>query len=172
MATLALGCGAIAMVVSTTKRDTLHHLISKQHHYAVRVVWTGNKGVGTSSYRGYSREHEIWAEGKPKIVGSADVAFGGDPSCWNPEELLVAAISACQKLWYLALRSQSGVSVLSYEDDAEGTMVEEPGGGGQLVSATLRPRVTITANSDEVTAGKLHHEPTILKERGPPGAAR
>lgn len=131
--------------------------MEKQHHYAVRVVWTGNLGTGTESYRGYKRAHEIVATGKPMIDGSADPAFRGDPERWNPEELLVAALSACHKLWYLGLCSQANIVVTSYEDDAEGIMVEEASGAGQFTSVILRPRIIISANSDEAIARSLHH---------------
>lgn len=131
--------------------------MDKQHHYAVRVVWTGNVGTGTESYRGYERAHEIGAPGKPRINGSADPAFRGDPERWNPEELLVASLSACHKLWYLGLCSQAGIVVTSYEDDAEGIMIEETSGAGQFTSVTLRPRIMISSNSDEAVARSLHH---------------
>lgn len=131
--------------------------VGKTHRYAVRVVWSGNSGTGTAEYRGYERAHDIIAAGKPDIHGSADPAFRGDPARWNPEELLVASLSACHQLWYLGLCAQAGVVVVSYEDDAEGTMTEEAGGAGQFISVTLRPRVTISATSDESVAGSLHH---------------
>lgn len=157
-------------------------MADKQHHYAVRVVWTGNTGAGTASYRAYARDHQIAAEGKPAIPGSADPAFRGDAARWNPEELLVASLSACHKLWYLHLCAVAGVVVTAYEDAAEGVMVEEPDGAGRFVSATLRPRVTIAEGSDAAEAAALHrrahemcfiarsinfpvgHEPVILTE--------
>lgn len=130
----------------------------KQHHYEVSVRWTGNAGVGTKTYSAYQRAHDILAEGKPTIAGSSDPAFRGDSSRWNPEELLVAALSACHKLWFLGLCSQAGVVVTAYEDAAEGLMVEEPNGAGKFSSVTLRPHVTISANSDEAKAMELHHQ--------------
>jgi organic hydroperoxide reductase OsmC/OhrA len=132
-------------------------LAEKQHHYAVRVVWTGNTGTGTATYRGYERAHDIQANGKVTISGSSDPAFRGDPARWNPEELLVASLSACHKLWYLGLCAQAGVIVTSYEDEAEGVMVEEASGAGQFTSVTLRPRITIAGNSDKAVALDLHH---------------
>jgi organic hydroperoxide reductase OsmC/OhrA len=113
--------------------------------------------MGTDSFRSYERAHEIVATGKPRINGSADQAFRGDPTRWNPEELLVASLSACHKLWYLGLCSQAGVVVTSYEDDAEGIMIEEASGAGQFTFVTLRPRVRISANSDVAVARSLHH---------------
>ena len=132
-------------------------MADKQHHYAVNVSWTGNLGTGTASYRGYSRDHVIQAQGKAQIAGSSDPAFRGDPARWNPEELLVASLSACHKLWYLGLCAEAGIVVLAYEDDAEGEMVEEHSGAGQFSSVTLRPRVTLAAGSDLDKARELHH---------------
>jgi organic hydroperoxide reductase OsmC/OhrA len=81
-----------------------------EHRYAVSVTWTGNLGSGTSGYRDYSRDYEIGAETKPIILGSSDPAFRGDRSRWNPEELLVASLSACHKLWYLHLTAEAALS--------------------------------------------------------------
>ena len=75
--------------------------MSKTHRYQTQVLWTGNKGQGTANYRAYERSHDIVVEGKPSIVGSSDVAFRGDKTKYNPEELLVASVSACHMLWYL-----------------------------------------------------------------------
>lgn len=161
-------------------------MTDRTHHYAVRVIWTGNSGAGTESYRGYARAHDIAAPGKPTIAGSSDPAFRGDPARWNPEELLVASLSACHKLWFLGLCAQAGIVVTAYEDTAEGEMIEEADGAGQFVSATLRPRVTISATSDATKATALHHQahamcfiarsvnfpvitiPTIIHEPMPP----
>jgi len=132
-------------------------MADKQHHYAVSVTWTGNQGTGTASYRGYSRDHLIEAEGKPGIEGSSDPAFRGDPARWNPEDLLVASLSACHKLWYLGLCAEAGIVVLAYEDRAEGEMLETPNGAGQFTSVTLRPRVTLAAGTDLDKARSLHH---------------
>lgn len=75
----------------------------------------------------------------------------------NPEELLVASLSACHKLWFLGLCSQAGIVVTAYEDAAEGSMVEEASGAGHFTSVTLRPQVTISADSDGAKAMELHH---------------
>ncbi|MCJ2021956.1 OsmC family protein [Methylobacterium sp. E-065] len=133
-------------------------MADKQHRYAVTVTWTGNTGTGTSSYRGYDRAHTLSAPGMPPIAGSSDPAFRGDPACWNPEELLLASLAACHKLWYLGLCAQAGIVVTAYEDAAEGSMTEEAGGAGQFTAVTLRPRVTIVAGSDAARALALHRE--------------
>lgn len=131
--------------------------MGKAHHYAVTVTWTGNTGTGTSSYRSYERRHEISAgTRKPAIPGSSDPAFRGDPERWNPEELLVASISACHQLWYLHLCAMAGVTVLEYTDLAEGEMEEMPDGSGRFTRVILRPRIAVTADSDLGKARELH----------------
>jgi organic hydroperoxide reductase OsmC/OhrA len=128
----------------------------KRHAYAVRVDWTGNRGTGTSSYRAYARDHEISADGKQPIQGSSDSAFRGDPTRYNPEELLVSSVSSCHMLWYLHLCADSGVVVLDYSDHATGTMVETRDGSGSFDEVTLRPRVVIAATSSAEIARQLH----------------
>ncbi|MDO7841987.1 OsmC family protein [Sphingomonas immobilis] len=130
----------------------------KQHRYRVRVTWEGNRGAGTASYAGYDRAHAITAGDKPPIAGSSDPSFRGDPARWNPEELLLASLSACHKLWYLGLCAGAGVVVTSYVDDAEGEMTEEANGAGQFTAVTLRPRVEIAQGSDAALALELHHK--------------
>jgi organic hydroperoxide reductase OsmC/OhrA len=127
---------------------------SREHQYAVCVEWTGNLGSGTSSYRAYSRNHQIQSPGKAALEGSSDPAFLGDSGRWNPEELLVASVSACHQLWYLHLCADAGIVVLAYRDEAQGTLVE--GDRGQFTQIVLRPRVTVRAGDDLEKARQLH----------------
>lgn len=131
-------------------------MAERTHHYRVDVEWTGNRGSGTSGYREYDRDHVIRAEGKSPIEGSSDPKFRGDPTRWNPEELLVASLSACHKLWYLHLCADAGICVLEYVDDAEGVMVEGPS-PAKFTEVVLHPQVTIRAEEDGELAERLHH---------------
>ena len=132
--------------------------MSKSHRYATTLTWTGDTGEGTASYRAYERAYEVAAEGKPVLLGSSDPSFRGDPGRWNPEELLLASISACHQLWYLHLCAVNGVVVVAYRDEAQAVMVEDETGGGRFERATLRPHVTIAGGSDPAKALDLHHE--------------
>lgn len=134
------------------------HMAAGTHRYQVAVTWTGNRGSGTSDYRAYGRDHTISVTGKPDLHGSADPAFRGDAACWNPEELFVAALSACHQLWYLHLCADAGIGVLAYRDDAIGTMVEHPTTGGQFTRVVLRPHVTLRPGDDAAAALRLHHD--------------
>ena len=128
----------------------------KEHTFKIDVTWTGNKGQGTASYKSYERAHEISATGKPAIAGSSDPAFRGDKSRYNPEELLVAALSACHMLSYLHMCADSRVVVTQYVDKADGIMALTDDGGGHFTEVTLKPTVTITKDSDAVLAKELH----------------
>jgi organic hydroperoxide reductase OsmC/OhrA len=132
--------------------------VNLEHHYAVRLHWTGNRGTGTSDYRAYGREHVVEAEGKHAIEGSSDRAFHGDAERWNPEELLLAALSQCHLLSYLHVASSRGVVVTAYADAAVGTMAQTTDGGGRFTSATLRPVVTVADRSMAEQAAAAHGE--------------
>lgn len=130
----------------------------KQHHYQVRIDWTGNTGQGTKSYAGYRRDHLIGCEGKPQIPGSSDPHFRGDASRYNPEELLVASLSACHMLWYLHLCAANHVTVVDYHDAASGVMEERQDGSGAFVRVLLKPRVKISFGDERAKAQALHEE--------------
>lgn len=131
----------------------------RQHRYAVKNVWTGNLGSGTSTYRAYSRNHEVSAAGKAAaIAGSSDPLFRGDPSRYNPEELLVGAVSACHMLWVLHLCADAGIVVTSYSDEAVGEMTEHADGSAEFTRVVLRPQMVLAdpARADEAIT--LHHK--------------
>jgi organic hydroperoxide reductase OsmC/OhrA len=127
------------------------------HTYDTVVTWTGDRGTGTSGYRDYARDLEIDASGRPTIAGSSDPAFRGDPARWNPEQLLVAALSQCHLLAYLHCCADAGVVVVGYVDEATGTMRQE-GNGGHFTEVVLRPRVTVVSADMAEAATLLHDE--------------
>jgi organic hydroperoxide reductase OsmC/OhrA len=110
--------------------------MQREHRYSVDVVWTGNTGEGTSDYRSYTRDYEIRIAGKPVILGSSDPKFRGDPARY------------------------AGIVVLSYEDQAEGTMEETIGGTGRFSRVLLRPHVRVKASVEE--AETLHRRANDL----------
>jgi organic hydroperoxide reductase OsmC/OhrA len=128
-----------------------------EHHYSITTTWTGNRGAGTKDYRAYARDHEIFAEGKSATVpGSSDKKFRGDAARYNPEELLVAALSACHMLSFLHLCAVAGIVVTDYRDTATGTMAEHTDGTGELTRVTLHPHVVITSPERIAEAAELH----------------
>lgn len=128
------------------------------HHYNINIFWTGNRGTGTSSYKAYGRDHSVTAVGVPTLLGSADKTFHGDRDRWNPELLLVAALSQCHMLSYLHVAVLHGVAVTKYEDKAAGTMVLNTDGSGQFTSVTLNPRIAVADPATAELALSLHAE--------------
>lgn len=127
----------------------------KEHHYNARVTWTGNRGEGTAHYKGYDRSHNISINNKPDIQGSSDTPFLGDPTRHNPEDLLLASLSACHMLWYLHLCADNGIIVTDYHDEATGTMLQTEQ-GGHFTQVILHPQVTITDSNKISLAIQLH----------------
>lgn len=156
------------------------------HSYATELTWTGNTGRGTADYRSYRRTCEVAAPGKPPLAGSADPHFRGDADRWNPEELLVAALSQCHLLSFLHVAVRAGVVVTGYTDAATGSMVTA-GIGGHMTGVVLRPAVTVATAEMAERCAELHeqahaacfiassvnfpvtHEPTVSAEQPPDG---
>ena len=119
------------------------------HQYDVRVTWQGRPG-------GFDGMHEVTADGPPPLPASADAAFGGERTRWNPEQSFTAALSQCHMLMYLALCAAAGIEVVSYVDDAHGTMELTGRTGGHFVEVILRPRVGVAAAARVEDATRLH----------------
>ena len=134
----------------------------KTHNYNLKLKWTGNKGEGTNGYRSYERSYEIFVEGKAIINGSADPAFLGDVTKYNPEELLLGSLSGCHMLWYLHLCAEAGVIVYSYTDSPKGTMIETENGGGRFDSVALHPTVIVLKEDMVEAAIQLHKKANEL----------
>lgn len=128
-----------------------------EHHYRLTTTWTGDRGTGTSGYRDYDRAVRVEVSGKPVLLGSADQPFRGDPARWNPEDLLLAALSQCHLLSYLHACVVRGVVVTTYRDEASAVMVTQ-GSRGAFAEATLRPIVTVTQPPMVAAAAQAHHD--------------
>jgi organic hydroperoxide reductase OsmC/OhrA len=127
-----------------------------EHNYSANLRWEGEETEGTASYEGYTRGYRVSIEEKPDLLGTADPSFRGDASRHNPEDLLLASISACHMLSYLALCARRGILVLSYRDGATGRMLVDREGGGRFEEVILRPVVTIRGAEKLELARELH----------------
>ncbi len=136
--------------MSTPQPDT--------HHFECRLVWTGAAKGPVLDYETYSREHRIDGKGKPSsISASAATAFRGDGTRWNPEEMLVASLSACHFLSYVALCARAGIQVIGYEDEAVGTM-SKVDRVVRFTEVVLHPHVTLAGGADAEKARALHEK--------------
>lgn len=124
--------------------------------FTSEIVWTGNRGAGTQSYRGYDRTWDIAIPGKAVVHCSNDPLLGGDATKMNPEDLLLSALSACHMLWYLHYASDAGIVVTDYRDRPVGWGESLPSGAGRFLSAELRPEITVARGTDLAAADAIH----------------
>ena len=129
------------------------------HKYRTTLHWSAEGGEGTKTYKSFARTHRITAKTKSGADKPAIVATSAFHSLdhYNPDELLLASLSSCHMLWYLHLCSENGVVVIDYLDNAEIVLRLDAKGEGKVESATLQPRVTISAGDMEV-ARALHKD--------------
>ena len=125
------------------------------HLYALDLHWQGDH---TRTYESYTREHHVHIAGKPVLISTADPMFRGNAAQHNPEDLLLAALSGCHLLTYLALCARARINVLSYRDRAEGTLALTKDGGGHFTEVALRPEVVVADSSMLEKARFFHGE--------------
>ncbi|MBK6831798.1 MAG: OsmC family protein [Flavobacteriales bacterium] len=127
--------------------------MANEHHYTLHLQWNGDH---TRTYDDYTREHVIRIVGKPDLVATADPIFRGDAAQHNPEDLLLAALSSCHMLTYLALCARARIDVRSYRDQATGTLLLTPDGGGRFTEVVLHPEVMVAEEQMLAKAREFH----------------
>ena len=114
--------------------------MSQLHRYQSLVRWEGSTGAG---YEHYDRTHDVQCEpARDPLAVSADPAFLGDPDRLDPEQLLLAAVTSCQLLSFLAVAARARIDVVAYEDRGQAEMPEGPG-PMSIERIVLRPDITI-----------------------------
>jgi organic hydroperoxide reductase OsmC/OhrA len=125
-------------------------------NFEVRVVWPADETQKMPPDPAFSRNNWLAAPGKPEIAGSSPVAFGGDPKRYNPEELLMLALSECHLLTYLAMTAKRKIKVVHYDDRTTGQLGKNAAGKMQVMEVVLHPRVTVAKGTDLEEARALH----------------
>ena len=126
---------------------------SQEEIFRASVTW--NPSGKKFTYKEYSRLYTLRSPGKPDFLGTAAPTYFGSQYHYNPEDLLVASLSACHMLFYLAYAANSQIEVLSYTDDAEGSLHKE-GKIAKFKEVILRPKIKIGQNGDLKKAEELH----------------
>jgi len=117
----------------------------KSFPYQTRLNWTsGRSGL-------------LSAEGKPALDVSSPPEFKGEPGCWTPEDLFVAAIDLCTMTTFAALAERRQVPVVSYRSEAEGILefVED---GYRFTRVVLRPRIVVADSEAVGAAAQAMHD--------------
>lgn len=127
--------------------------MNNKHLFKATLKWnkdfTGNKK--------FIKSHAITIEGKNILEVSAAKAFKGDPSLYNPEDLLLSSLASCHMMSYLYLCSVNNIEVISYTDQAEGVLTTESNGGGKFIEVRLNPAVII-ADADQIDLALSLHK--------------
>lgn len=124
-------------------------------HTAI-VEWTrGDQGFTDGRY---ARGHDWRFDGGAVVRGSsAPPVPHSDPAAVDPEEAVVAALSSCHMLFFLAFAAKAGLTVDRYRDEPFAELGRDDSGRTALVTATLRPRVVFAGDQpDAATVAELH----------------
>lgn len=108
------------------------------HTYPLTLAWSGNTLDGT-----YNRNATITNAGKAPLAVSSAPEYAGDPTRWNPEDLLGSALATCHMLTFLALCAKAKVEVVGYEDHAE-AVLDTVDKVTRITQVRLRPVIRVT----------------------------
>ncbi len=138
------------------QRKDAQHIGGMSRHLA-SLVWSRDGRPFT--YEQYGRDHRVtYGTGTAQDVSAAS-EYRGNPALPNPEELLVAALSSCHMLTFLAIAAKKKLVVERYEDEAVGILARPEGGPMQVTEVTLRPRITFEgAPPDAATLASMHEQ--------------
>ncbi|MEO6952900.1 MAG: OsmC family protein [Polyangia bacterium] len=123
--------------------------------HETRLTWKlGNRAF---RHQEYGRDHEVFLADKPLAV-SAAAEYRGNPELTNPEDLLVAALSSCHMLSFLAIAARRGFTVQSYDDRAVGTLAKNDEGRLAITTCVLHPQIVFGGPIDRAQLDSLHDE--------------
>ena len=110
----------------------------------------------------YSRAHSWTFDGGAVVPGSSSPAGVpvplSDASAVDPEEAMVASLSSCHMLWFLAFAANAGLVVDSYRDAASGELDKNAAGQRYLARVALRPVTAFSGRQpDQAELAALHH---------------
>ncbi len=111
------------------------------HTYPFSIHWQGS-----TSDPAYGTDAVAQAPGKPSLAVSSAPEFRGNPSKWNPEDLLGAALSTCHMLTFLALCARARVEVKHYQDHAE-SVLDTVGKVTRVTEIRLSPVIRVGAGA-------------------------
>jgi organic hydroperoxide reductase OsmC/OhrA len=93
----------------------------------------------------YNRDHDVRFAGGQTIRNSAAPGeYAGNPDASNPEELLLAALSSCHMLTFLAVCANRGYVIDDYRDEAVAGLGKNADGKIAVTRAMLSPQVTFS----------------------------
>ena len=128
--------------------------------YEAKIVW--NRGDQPFLDKGYSRAHSWSFDGGAVVPASSAPSSVplpmSDPAGVDPEEAMVASLSSCHMLWFLAFAANAGLVVDRYLDEASGELDKNAEGKSYLARVALNPVTSFTGRQpDQAELDALHH---------------
>ncbi len=126
--------------------------------YTIDLAW--RRTTPDFDYKTFDRGHIWYLAGGQTVHGSAAPDFSGDPEKSNPEEALLAALSSCHMLTFLAVAALKKLVVESYEDEPLAELGKNEKGKMMVESLTLRPKVVFGGETipDADAVWELHRK--------------
>lgn len=131
-------------------------------NYTATIKWQRNGAPFTDNK--YSRGHTWHFDGGIQVPASSSPHVVPLPlsveNAVDPEEALVASLSSCHMLFFVALCAKRGFVVDSYVDEAIGTMEKNAEGVIAMTRVVLRPLVKFSGTELPTAADleKIHHQ--------------
>jgi organic hydroperoxide reductase OsmC/OhrA len=97
-------------------------------------------------YDRYNRNH-TWEMAGNIVPASAAPEFKGGAGRVDPEAALVASLSACHMLTFLAIAARKRLMVASYTDEATGWLEKNAAGRLAMTRVELRPEVRFASGT-------------------------
>lgn len=119
-------------------RIFMGNLAMSEHRATIQ--WQ-NAGT-TMDYASFSRDHQ-WRikDGRLTVPASSAPVYQGSDSALDPEDALVAALSSCHMLTFLAIAAKKRLVVASYADQAVGFLETNADGKMAVTRVELHPEV-------------------------------
>lgn len=108
------------------------------------------------------KTHRVTIDNKPPLTVSADKTFKGDPSKYNPEDLLLASLSSCHMMSYLYVCGQHHIELITYQSEAIGVLELQADGSGAFTSIRLELSITVSKAEMIAQAEQLHKSASKL----------
>lgn len=128
--------------------------------YEAKIDW--RRGDQPFLDKRYSRAHTWTFDGGAVVPGSSAPSSVplpmSDASAVDPEEAMIASLSSCHMLWFLAFAAGAGLTVDAYVDEASGELDRDEAGRRYLARVFLRPVTTFSGRQpDQAELDALHH---------------
>jgi organic hydroperoxide reductase OsmC/OhrA len=104
----------------------------------------------------YEKIYEIAPDGKPVVLGAAPATYGGVDSRYNPEDFMLASLSACHLLTFIAIASKKRMVIRGYRDRATGELGTNSNGKMQMLKVTLHPHIVFASEADAAQMASMH----------------